>query len=533
MPAFLMPALLSQRILLLFALLVFALLGALAAAGVPCAAQSQATPPSPAVAAKLRRLLPFPEAALRSKMDLSIGLRSSPEQGAEFFRVGTDHSVQISAVRRQMTGGTADAARYSTLGWLYHQGGLPVKSKAAFGRSEALYKAVLQKHPNNGSALAGYGLALQASGQTAAAEDSLQRAARTAPNSADVWMAFGSVLASEAAPKTEPERHLERDAGAAYDKAVALAPQNPAAWTARGDFRTWTLPQIQSRPPSTAGISDYEHAAALTPNNPYAQTVVPDVEGMTFEMAHNLYTSPEAAKRQPLAFDRQAKKAVQRITAIAQSHHGRPSVAAYEARAWVQFEFFYDPKGAQKSLRLALQQNPRQRDAADYQIHIAAVIGDYSFMAFVCRRELRRRPEIRLRVLLADADYYISRQKPVYARDALEQMALAHAAAPHDDALRLGLAVLLLKSGQRSDLSRAAVLLRETAPPSPLRTKSPQAEYDLTCGIGAALAGDTNNARRFLGAALQDDPHNQPAKSALALLPATVTNPQENSHVPS
>ncbi len=529
MPTFLMPAFLFRRKPLLFALL-----GALAAAAVPSAAQSQSTPLTPAAKTKLRRLLPFPSATLSPKMEVSnFGIGYSLGQGFRLARQTTDYAGQIVAVRRQMTGGTADAARYRTLGGLYRRAGLPAKSAAAFRQSEALYSAVLARRPHDGAALAGYGQTLRASGQihdAAAYEAYLRKAALSAPNSADVWMALGSVLASEATPKTEPEKHWEREAGAAYNKAVSLAPQNPAVWAVRGDFRSMSLPQFQGKFFSRDGLSDYQRSADLSPRDPYAQAMVPTIDYSYVEIHYNLYTSPAAAAKETPAAIRRAKTALRRITAVAQSTTGAQSASAYAARAWVQFQFCYDPKGAQKSERLALQQNPRQQDAIDYQMHVAAVTGDDALLAAACRRELRHRSQIYLRIVLAYADYCISQQKPLFVRDALEQMALAHAAAPHDDALRLGLAVLLLKSGQRSDLSRAAVLLRETAPSSPLRTKSQQAEYDLTRGIGAALTGDTSNACRFLDAALQDDPHNRAVKSALALLPATaapqaVTNP--------
>ena len=485
------------------------------AAGLPSAAQTQSAPPlTPTAQTKLRRLLPFPEAALGPKMEMTFGLGYSLDQGFHFFRQSSDYAAQIVAVRRQMTGGSADAARYRRLGGLYRQVGLPLKSKAAFRQSEALYNAVLQRRPDDGAALAGYGRTLDAAGQAAAAEAYLRKAAQTAPKSADIWIALGMVLEEEATPQREAKTYKNRDAGRAYDEAVRLAPQNPAVWATRGEFRTWGLPQLQGKIVSRAGLSDYGRAAALLPNNPDAQAQVPTIDCFTFELAHQMFTSPKAAKMEPTVSDHQAAGYLRRITAIA---HGTQKAEALTARAWVQFEFFYDPKGAQKSLRLALRQNPYQQDAIDYQMHVAAVTGDYVLLAAACRRELRRRPQIYLHVLLADADYATALQKPVYWQEARTQMALAHAAEPHDDALRLGLAVLLLKSGQRADQSRAAVLLSEIAP-SPRRSKDQQADYDLTRGIGLALAGDQEEARTFLTRALQDDPHSQPANSALTLL---------------
>ena len=500
-------------------LLVPALFGFLTA-WLPLAAHAQSAPLSPVAAAKLRRLLPFPEATLDPKMEVSnFGIGYSSGQGFLLARQRTDYDAQIVAVRRQMTGGMADAARYRGLGVLYRLAGLQTKSKAAFRQSEALYGAALARRPNDSPALAGYGQTLKASGQTHAAEAYLRKAAQIAPNSADVWMALGSVLASEASPKTEPEKHFEHDASAAYDKAVSLAPQNPAVWAMRGGFRSLTMPQFQGKFFSTDGLSDYQQAANLSPRDPYAQAMVPTIDYVYAESHYNLYTSPAAAAKETPAAIRRAKIALRRITAIAQSTTGAPSASAYAARAWVQFQFCYDPKGAQKSERLALQQNPDQQDAIDYQMHVAAVTGDYVLLAAACRRELRRSSQVYLRVLLADADYHLAQKKPIYWKEARAQMEMAHAAEPHDDAVRLGLAVLLLKSGQAADLSRAAVLLGEIKPPSPHRSEVQQADYDLTRGISAALAGNKEDARRFLRSALQDDAHSRPAKSALALLP--------------
>jgi tetratricopeptide (TPR) repeat protein len=488
------------------------------ATGLFSAAPCQAAPPlSPTIAAKLRRLLPFPEATLDSKMEMTFGLGYSQDQGFHFFRQSSDYAGRIGAVQRQITGGIADAARYRQLGGLYRSADLPTKSKAAFQHSEALYAGVLAQRPDDSAALAGYGRALDASGQAAIAEAFLQKATQKAPNSADVWLALGLVLEDEAVPKTEAKRHWSHAIEAAYNQAIRLAPENPAGWAMRGMFRTWSQPQLQGRMVSRGGLSDYAQAASLLPRDPDAQAQVPTIDGFTFELAHQMFTSPKAAKMEPVEADHRAEMCLRRITAIAQATHGAQAAEAYTARAWVQFEFFYDPKGAQKSLRLALQQNAHQQDAINYQMHVAAVTGNYVLLAAACRRELRRRPQVYLRVLLADADYAIATQKPVYWEEARGQMEMAHAAAPHDDALRLGLAILLLKSGQAADLSRASALLREIKP-SPRWSQAQQADYDLTRGISAVLAGQDGDARRSLALTLKADPHNRPAKSALALL---------------
>lgn len=136
-------------------------------------------------------------------------------------------------------------------------------------------------------------------------------------------------------------------------------------------------------------------------------------------------------------------------------------------------------------------------------------------MAFFCRRELALHSEVRLRVLLADADYYLALQKPRCWQEGLRQMEMAHAAAPRDYAIALGLATFLLEAGQTG---RATLLLNENTAQAAAHPNVQQAEYDVTQGIGAALAGNNGDARRFLALALQADPHNRSAKAALALL---------------
>ena len=495
----------------------------------PLTSVSVAQTPSPTSAAKLRRLLPLPERTLSPKLEISTyGIGHSLDQGFLLTRQMSDHSVEIAAIQRRMTGRAADAGLYRQLGGLYRRAGLPLKSKEAFQQSEILYKAVLAQRPNDGLALAGYGETMEASGQSSGAEAYLRKAAQTAPDSADVWMALGSVLSSQALPKTEPKTHLERDAGAAYSRAVLLAPRNPAVWAERGDFRSWTLPRFQGKFFSRDGLSDYERAADLSPHDPYAQAMVPTIDYIYVESHYNLYTSPEATAKETPAAVRLAKTALRRLTHLAQSTTGAPSASAYAARAWVQFQFCYDPKGAQKSERLALQQNPNQQDAIDYQMHVAAVTGDHVLLAAACRRELRRRPAVYLRVLLAYADYYLAQQKPEYWREGLAQLELAHAAQPNDYACALGLAVFLLKSGQTA---RADLLLTKIAPQGQKRPKEQQAEYDVTRGIGGALMGRQEEARRFLGMALKNDPQkndpqNKAAQSALALLPV-LPQPQQ------
>ena len=501
--------------------LLFAVLAAASALPLTqaCSAQSPAPAVSPATDAKLRRLLPFPDATLSPAIEANaMGLDYDLDQGFFIFCNRMDPSGQIVSIQRQMTGGAEDAARYRALGRLYRRAGLASKSQAAFQQSETLYQAVLTRQANDGAALAGYGRTLQSARQLPAAEAYLRKAVLIVPKSADVWLALGFVLDDEASPQTEAKTHWGRDAGRAYDMAVALAPNNPAAWVMRGEYRTWDLPQLYGKMFSRDALGDYERAAFLLPHDPDAQAMIAWTDCETFGMSHHMFTGAKASKMEPPASDRRAKAILQRINAIAQSTRGAQSASAYTAQAWVQFEFFWDHKAALKSLALALRQNSRQQDAIDYQMHVAAVTGDDVLLAAACRRELHRRPQVYLRVLLADADFNIAQQKPVYWNEARTQMEMAHAAAPHDDALRLGVAVLLLKSGQAADLSRAGVLLGEIAPSAPGRSKAQQADFDLTRGIAAALAGRQEEARTLLGSALQDDPHNRPAKAVLALL---------------
>ena len=387
---------------------------------------------SPTIAAKLRRLLPFPGETLRQTMEMSIGFGKWPGGGCRFRRYGNGadfDAADIAAVRRALTGGIADAPRLLTLGGLYHRAGLSKKASEAYAQSAAICQNALAQNPHDGYALAAYGRTLAATGQLSRAEDYLKHAATIAPRSADVLLALGGILVMEAKPG-EAGKNFTQEAAAAYDRAVSLAPKNPAVWTARAVFRTFTLPGLSGKLPSSAGLSDYEKAAMLSPNDLMAQIAVPDMELFVVETAHHLYTSPETTKAAPRSFNLRAKAALRRLTEIAQSTQGRRSAAAYDARAWVQFEYFYDPIGTQKSLQLALHQDPGDEGARDYQMHVAAVNGDFLLLAFICQRELERHPNLRLHILLAYADYNLAQQKPRYWQEGLTQMEMVYAASP-------------------------------------------------------------------------------------------------------
>lgn len=494
-------------------------------AALPLMLPSAAQMPFPTTAAKLRRLLPLPEETLRQTMEMSIGFGKWPGGGCRFRRYGIgydDCAADSIAVRRTLTGGISDAPRYLTLGDLYRRAGLSKKASAAYAESAAICQNALRRNPRDGYALAEYGRTLAAMRQPSRAEKYLKHAAMVASNSADVQLALGSVLVAEAKPGTEAGKNFAQEAASAYDKAVSLAPQNPAVWTARAVFHTFTLPGLSGKPPSSAGLSDYEKAALLFPDDLMAQIAVPDMELFVVETAHHLYTSPEALKAEPRSFNLRAKESLRRLTKIAHSTRGRKSAEAYDARAWVQFEYFYDPTGTQKSLRLALLQDPTDDGARDYEMHVAAVNGDFALLAAFCRWNLERTPSVRQRTILAYADYFLAQQRPKYWREGLTQMEIAHAAAPHDYAVRLGLATFLLASGQTA---RADSLLKQIEPQALKQPKEQQTEYDITRGIGAALAGDEEEAREFLDLAQKDDPKNGAAKAALALLPGRTALP--------
>ncbi len=495
------------------------LLTLLAASAVPLSQACLAQAPSPAAAAKLRRLLPFPEETLRQTMEMSIGFGKWPGGDCCFRRYGNgydNYAADSVAVRRTLTGGLPDAPRYLILGDLYHRAGLPKKASAAYAESASLCQSALRRNPRDGSVLAEYGRTLAATEQPRLAEAYLKHAVQLAPKSAEVQLALGSVLIMEAKPGTEAGKNSVQEAASAYDRAVSLAPQKPAVWTTRAVFRTFTLPGLSGKPPSSAGLSDYEKAAMLSPGDLFAQIAVPDMELLVVETAHHLYTSPEALKAEPRSFDLRAKKSLHCLTKIAQATRGRKSAEAYDARAWVQFEYFYDPAGTQKSLRLALLQDPTDDGARDYQMHVAAVTGDYALLVAFCRRDLERTPSVRQRTILAYADYFLAQQKPKYWREGLSQIEIAHAAEPRDYACTLGLATFLLEVGQTA---RADALLNTLAKQAKTRPQEQQTEYDMTRGIGAALAGNEEEARSYLTLARKDDPKNGAAKATLALLP--------------
>lgn len=125
-----------------------------------------------------------------------------------------------------------------------------VRTLATSGqREQALqrYTALLVEHPGNGDLLLARGRTYAWDGQYAAAEADLQQVVANSPGYADAWSALGDVYRWSDRPQLAAD---------AYSHWVALAPQDPAAYIARGRA-------LRDAGQAGAARADFDAAAGL------------------------------------------------------------------------------------------------------------------------------------------------------------------------------------------------------------------------------------------------------------------------------
>ena len=486
-------------------------------------------------AAKLRQSIRPPFASLIEKMSLTMGLSYSPDLGYVILRERPDLSATIAETTKTLGRGPEDAPRYARLGALYRAEGNLASAQDAYRRSRDLYRVLLARDPGNGRLIAACSLTLLRLGGSEEAASKLRHADK---KDAEIQTALGQVLEEQAAAwlrrlPTHPnlaQASLD-EAAVCFDKATRLAPNCPSVWAIRGLFRAFSRPQMQahidtlrlklSTTPgmtvSPEGLADYEQAARLSPQDPYAAAMPVWLDIAYFAETHDTdMANAENVPKVTVRARQRARDVVLRLKALTQAKDSRLAAQAWTALAWVQFEFYGDAPGAIHSLIRALRDDPSRQDAADYLLHVAAVIHNYPLLAALCRRESSHDHSTRLHLILAYADTKIAQYE-----EAKGQLEVAHQQEPQDLDIRIALTAFLMKRGDPTDLARVGKLIDQTAS-ALLGTASPSqvSEYEALKGIFCALRDEPEQARNFLQIALKTDPANPQAKEALAALPA-------------
>ena len=490
-----------------------------------------------AQSAKVRRSISPPMAPLIGKMSLTMGLSYSPDLGYVILRERPDLSAVIAQTTKMLGKGPEDAPIYTRLGALYRAEGDFASAQSAYRRSHDFYRVLLARHPSDGSLIAAYSLTLLRLGQSGQAEATLRYAGK---NNAEVQTALGRVLEEQAAawlegattpPHADNAQTALDEAATCFDRATCLTPNSPSVWAIRGGFRTFIRAQMQahidtlrSKHSTTSGmmvspegLTDYERAARLSPQDPYAVAMPVWLDIAYFAVTHHAamvdrknipLMSPQTRQR--------ARDTISRLKVLTQAKDKRLAAQAWTALAWVQFEFYDDGPGAIRSLLQALKDDRSRQDAADYLLHVAAVVHNYPLLAALCRHESSRDHSTRLHLILAYADVKISEYE-----EAKRQLEAAHQQDREDFDIRLALTALLMKTGRPADLARAGELTEQSADAlPPTATPGQVAEYEALRGVFCALREQPEQARNLLRLALKTDPANPQAKDALAALAA-------------
>ncbi|MHB8523446.1 MAG: tetratricopeptide repeat protein [Limisphaerales bacterium] len=211
---------------------------------------------------RLLRLVQLPH------VDASVAVGFNPAFG--FFLASDDQKPDateiaegIAALKKEVTGESADAARYERLGDLYSVSDDSTNAHLAYAKAVALYRKRVEQQPENGGLLAEFGEALEGVEKHTEAESVLRKAVRIAPEDWKCWTSLGGFLDSQgnkALPQAGKSRQTTRKGGVnsavtlpdrpsgnqladanqryaeakdCFDRAVALARHEPGPYIAR------------------------------------------------------------------------------------------------------------------------------------------------------------------------------------------------------------------------------------------------------------------------------------------------------------
>lgn len=500
---------------------------------------------------KLRKLAKLPT------VENQWGFGFTLTGGFTTFWESPDVSAEITALRKSTKNNVTDAERYYRLGELYNQMDDDVRAQSAFAKSVELYRKLLKSQPSKGELLAQFGKTLSAAEKKDEAETVLRKAVKVAPQEWRCWVALGKFLQekSEAAlwgfkstkekpnfekvyahllqmqrspESTTPAQALLDEARNCFDKAVAIAPNNPQTYTERGKFRighgfvqmfihALHDEQDDARkamfPPEA--LPDFQRAAELNPNDHRAITIaaVYELTSVAFHNGHGVdnYADVEMWNSLPEATRQSMREAMSKLETFSQSKNKRVAAEASEMLGLLQF-VAQETARSETSLRRALALDPSREQSWEMLISIMVTEQRYQNLVSVCTERLKYKNSARNRMFLAKAYDKLNQSDK-----SEEQVQIALKLEPNDFTANLALAALLirrssdastlLQAGER--LAKAGQVLKESPP------HKQWVDYALTRGVYLALNGDVEAAEKQLEQVLEHDEDNEDAKEAL------------------
>lgn len=487
-----------------------------------------------------------------------------------------DSLAEIAAIKKQMRGEASDAERYARLGQLY--GGDIFHFQAAEKEAAALYSQRVKQHPNEGPLLVRYAEALsQLPDRRQEAESALRHALQVAPQNGNAWAALGNLLSDpfwllgdlhDLGPEAqtlwymddweklfplEAQHHYTpeaiaraqsrlEEANRCFEKAVALAPQQPEIYLARSVFRNSKEAQCEMVIKTARGQSVTEEASNLRTAALLDPQFIADLNHVA-DLDHRNVTAIGIAVYYSLlmdiyhntnAFDlsdlfrgkswatisettrRQVDDRMRQLKQLVESKDRQIAVRAAELLGTLQL-MANQSSDAEKTLRGAMSLAPSRFLALDLLAYHLKDQDRPNELVALCQEQLQRADTSHTRYILA-ATYAHLRQLD----KANAQVLIMLKTMPDDATLNLAHAVLLIKrNGDPQALSQAGAILAKLQ--SRVAKNDPNmqnrlADFQATHGIYLALTGHTQEAADELKRALQTDPYNDSAKDALQAL---------------
>ncbi|HZQ48452.1 MAG TPA: hypothetical protein VFC07_15655, partial [Verrucomicrobiae bacterium] len=323
------------------------------------------------------------------------------------------------------------------------------------------------------------------------------------------------------------------EAGAVYDKAAAIAPEEAEVYFRRGLHRclqSALLNRIRVASGERAedvallngcftpeSLADIQHASRLSPW---------DYKLIGGAVLFEIYTV-SAEKGQvnwgtftwnllPDKSQRSIREAVTRLENLAQSPRTKVAAGASEVLGIVQGPVLHEPHSCLANLGRALALDPSRDQAWETIAATIAQSRHYDELLSTCEERVKQKDSARSRILLAKAY-----EKLKQWNECEQQIRLALKLDPDDFTANLALADLLLKHSRDTSalaeangwLARAEYLLNKMT--ARQRTQLRLVDLTLARGIYYALTDEVETARRWVKAVIDQDKENKFAQEIL------------------
>ncbi len=503
---------------------------------------------------KLRQLARLP------RITINAGMGFDAKRGFIMMSEPSDPPAEIAALQKEL-GGSGDAERHFRLAELYYEIKADKQAETNLSQAVALFRRQAELQPQAGLVRARLGAALALQKKDDEAVSVIRAAVRLAPTEWKCQVALGKVLNAhatdllmmEAGKDAKPAQAMDlfaaiigrkltpaqlaelrqstQEAARCFDRAVALAPQEPEVYLQRGvalGLRSYLDKAIafangEEKDPAvvakamftTESQADFLQVTRLRPKDYRAIAIAAWLEAMIQLVQAGKSPASDGPPWSvlPDKSRRSITAALAQLENLAQDPDARLAAGAAEAMALFEVMILGNQPKALASLRRAVALDPAREQSWDMLTGLlAGEPGTSGELLSVCEARVKKKDSARNRIMLAKA---CAESKQLDKAEAQVRAALKQE--PRDFTANLALAALLLKQKDDGALAQAA---RRLDMLDQIQERDGQQTLDLilTRSIHLALMDDVEAARKVLRQVLATDKDNEEAKEIMAAL---------------